>query len=519
MNARRKQHEPDQAPVQLRPVSEGAPSSPSEPARFPDRVTLALLDDATELLAAVGVRLSVVSVDEDRAVLVSEPSNGGVSVGSACDMSRKVLARIARSVPGEPTELVELRCGRRSDWPCTFSLEWAQPELPPVQFEPEYPSLEMLIVAPQRPAEPEEVATPSNVYGPGDDPDGFTVVLENTESGTDPAPVTWRSRLRPKVPPWLRRRWWLLVLCILAGTAGGYVARASQKPMYTASSEVVVTTGASQQGPGDANDANALALTDASILPSDHALLTKVSRELGVPISAVAQHLSASVETGTSVVLVSFDAASPAEAIKGANAVGRAITSDNEEFSAIPNGSLALVQLANGAGTSGLLYNYGLPIGALFGLVIGLIFVMALERADPRADDVEDLTEVTATAASTYPSTVSMNELGQLIGRASGRAKGATIIPLSEDETEHANALHEELEEATRGEGFAFDVAPPVGTTAPALSHGLGPTVLVVNADARLRLVKETVQRLEALGRRPIWAVLAVGVTEGAHAR
>ena len=184
-------------------------------------------------------------------------------------------------------------------------------------------------------------------------------------------------------------------------------------------------------------------------------------------ISSVAEHLSASVETGTSVVLVSFDAASPAEAIRGANAVGRAITSDNEEISAIPNGSLALVQLANGAGTSGLLYNYGLPIGALLGLIIGLIFVIAFERADPRADDVEDLTEVTGTAASTYPSTVSMSELGQLIGRASGRAKGATVIPLSEDEVHHADALHQELAEAGQGEGYAFDLAPPVGTTAP----------------------------------------------------
>jgi hypothetical protein len=38
----------------------------------------------------------------------------------------------------------------------------------------------------------------------------------------------------------------------------------------------------------------------------------------------------------------------------------------------------------------------------------------------------------------------------------------------------------------------------------------MGPTVIVVKEEARLREVKESVQRLELLGRRPVWAVLAV---------
>ena len=93
---------------------------------FPDRLVLALLDDAKDVLTAVGVRLSVVSLDEDRALFVSEPANRQVSVQKACELSRRVLTQVAGAMPGIAVELVELRCGRRSEWPCTFSLEWSQ---------------------------------------------------------------------------------------------------------------------------------------------------------------------------------------------------------------------------------------------------------------------------------------------------------------------------------------------------------------------------------------------------------
>src|SRR5271155_644522 len=90
---------------------------------LPDRLLLALLDEAKELLAAVGVLLAVVSMDEDRVVVVSEPVNDRVSVDTACDLSRRVLTQVAATVPSSHTELVELHCGRRSERPCTFALD------------------------------------------------------------------------------------------------------------------------------------------------------------------------------------------------------------------------------------------------------------------------------------------------------------------------------------------------------------------------------------------------------------
>jgi len=506
---------------------------------FPDRLVLALLDDAKDVLTAVGVRLSVVSLDEDRALFVSEPANGQVSVQKACELSRRVLTQVAGAMPGIAVELVELRCGRRSEWPCTFSLEWSQefaaslaalpaaslaalPAAPaaaargaaPVAVE--IPSLEMLIGGQRDEASLElEAGTESAASatqlaprGPLDSPEPHGAGAPYVES---PGESRWEGLRRRLSPPWLKRRCWLLLFCVLAGTAGGFVARSFQTSMYSARSVIVVATGASQQGPGNANDAIALALTDASILPSDQALLRAVSQKIGVPASEVADHLSASVEAGTSVILVSFDASSPAAAVRGADAVGRLITSRSEKISAIPNGSLSLVQLATRASPSGLLVTYGLPLGALLGLLIGLVFALAIERADPRADGVEDLAQATGTAASAYPGPVSMVELEQLLDRASDGAPSVTLVPLSDFEMAHAIALRTGLEAAAKDQSLAIKLAGPGDPMDDRLTRGEGPTVLVVRSNARLRSVKACVQRLGLLGRRPVWAVLAVG--------
>ena len=537
---RRREHA-QQTPVTQTPESAQADADadadePTVGLGFPDRLVLALLDDAKDVLTAVGVRLSVVSLDEDRALFVSEPANRQVSVQKACELSRRVLTQVAGAMPGIAVELVELRCGRRSEWPCTFSLEWSQefaaslaalpaalpsaPAVPARSASPvavEIPSLEMLIGGQRDEASREfgagmeSAAASGTQLAPRGALDSSGSHGAGARHGEGPEESPWERLRRRLSPPWLKRRSWLLLFCVLAGTAGGYVARTLQTPIYSARSVIVVATGAGQLGPGNANDAIALALTDASILPSDQALLRAVSQKIGVPPSEVADHLSASVEAGTSVILVSFDASTPAAAVRGADAVGRVITSRNEKISAIPNGSLSLVQLATQATASGLLVTYGLPLGAFLGLLIGLVFAVAIERADPRADDVEDLAPATGTAASAYPGPVSLVELEQLLDRASDGAPSVTLVPLSDFEMTHAIALRTGLEAAATHQSLAIELAGPVGSMDDRLTRGEGPTVLVARNGARLRSVKACVQRLGLLGRHPVWSVLAVG--------
>jgi capsular polysaccharide biosynthesis protein len=539
---RRREHA-QQTPVTQTPESAQADADadadadePTVGLGFPDRLVLALLDDAKDVLTAVGVRLSVVSLDDDRALFVSEPANGQVSVQKACELSRRVLTQVAGAMPGIAVELVELRCGRRSEWPCTFSLEWSQEFAASLAGLPaalpaasavsarsaspaavEIPSLEMLIGGQREEtsrdfgAGMESAASSATQLAPRRPLDSSGPHGAGARHGETPEESPWERLRRRLSPPWLKRRSWLLLFCVLAGTAGGYVARSLQTPMYSARSVIVVATGAGQQGPGNANDAIALALTDASILPSDQALLRAVSQKIGVSPSEVADHLSASVEAGTSVILVSFDASTPAAAVRGADAVGRVITSRNEKISAIPNGSLSLVQLATRATASGLLVTYGLPLGAFLGLLIGLVFAVAIERADPRADDVEDLARATGTAASAYPGPVSLVELEQLLDRAGDGAPCVTLVPLSDFEMAHAIVLRTGLEAAAKHQSLAIELAGPVGSVDDRLTRGEGPTVLVARNGARLRSVKACVQRLGLLGRRPVWAVLAVG--------
>ena len=91
--------------------------------------------------------------------------------------------------------------------------------------------------------------------------------VSNSPELVSEPPRLLRSHRRRLLPPWFQRHWWVLVLCLVAGTGGGVVASGSQKVMYSASAELIVASGASVAGPGPANDANALALTDASIVP------------------------------------------------------------------------------------------------------------------------------------------------------------------------------------------------------------------------------------------------------------
>jgi hypothetical protein len=91
--------------------------------------------------------------------------------------------------------------------------------------------------------------------------------VSNSPELVSEPPRLLRSHRRRILPPWFKRHWWVLILCIVAGTSGGVVASGSQKVMYSASAELIVASGASVAGPGPANDAIALALTDASIVP------------------------------------------------------------------------------------------------------------------------------------------------------------------------------------------------------------------------------------------------------------
>jgi capsular polysaccharide biosynthesis protein len=322
-------------------------------------------------------------------------------------------------------------------------------------------------------------------------------------------PVASLKTRRHLLPPWLRRRWWILLLCVAAGTAGGVLARHAQTVRYSGLTELSVASGANAKGPGPENDAIALALTDAAIIPSDQSTLQQVTNKTAIPLSSLEKNLTASSVDGTSLILVSYKSSTPSGAIAGANAAAKVLHQGTPD-SAIPAGSLDIVALASKASAVGSIHSYGLPLGVLLGVLVGAIALLAAERADPRIDGVEDLAEVAGTAASAFPGPIPMLELERNIARASGGAD-VTLAPLTDNDEDRAFVLQRQLTKNAQQHSILFDVGSSVTSRSGLLAEEPGPTVLVVTPNTRARLVQTSVRRLQMMGREPVWAVLAAG--------
>lgn len=367
----------------------------------------------------------------------------------------------------------------------------------------------------------EDVMTPGGGYPRRDEDSGSKDMSGPVEaSGAEPSivdetmvePVVGlsRPRFRRIVPPWFRRRWWLLLLCLMAGTGGGYFARASQSVMYSASAELAVVSGASGAGPGSANDADALAVTYASIIPQDQLEMQEVADSTRLTLHTVTKSVSAVAVSGTSAIILSFKAVSEAQAVNDVNLFANVVTI-GAAHSAIPGRSLAEVKLATSASRSGELRNFGIPLGIILGLLIGAIAVLAIERADPRVDDVEDLAAITGTAVTLFPGTIQQMEMARSIALAGRGSSDVTLVPLSKSEEAHTEYLWNYLTLGVRPSAATLKFIGAGRLRNAQLAEETGPTVLVVKPNTRSRVVHATVLRLQMLGRDPVWAVLVAG--------
>jgi capsular polysaccharide biosynthesis protein len=322
-----------------------------------------------------------------------------------------------------------------------------------------------------------------------------------------PRAVTRRSRTGA---PWLRRRGWMVALAVLAGAVGGWFTGARHATSYQAQATLIVQSGATQAGPGNANDALSLAITYSAVIPTDVTLLRTSARTLGTTESDVAAHVSSSVQTGTSVLLVSYTAPTPAQAEKGARAVARATTSDPAVSRTIPAGSVQIVHLPTTAAAADTLKKYGAPIGALLGLALGLIVVVAAERADPRIDDTEALAAAADSPVTAVPGEVTDAELARAIGLRGSSGDDMTIVPLTAVEEKAGAALAERLRRCWPVEAAGINVVsgPAFDGGGVDLARGEGPTILVVGSGTAQRSVRSSVERLRLLGRAPVWSVL-----------
>jgi len=517
-----------------------------------------VLRDAHYLLSGVGVQFEVLRTRPGCAVARAIP-DPSVSPVAACQLVQGLLETVSEAGTGVGGTIVETTCAARGSPSCLYTVMWesaaepaagpARPVAPRAAATAPTVHLDAPAAAPVdayrylgqvTPAPPVPESAPNRVStaAPVERPPAAPVApspppAPPVPSAPMPVPAVappvampvsvMASEPRPsapshsppahrtgrKAPIWLFRRSWLLAVALVAGTAGGFVAAKHSPTSYSATSTLVVQSGAGRAGPGSANDAQALATTYAALIPKDQAILQVVAGTLHVSTDTLARHLSVSVEMGTSLLLVKYSAPTASQALDGSTLLARTVAGSAAPTPAIASGSLVIVQLPASAVAGGALHKYGAPIGALFGLLLGIVLVLAAERADPRVDDTFTLGQAAGCAAASLPADLSLPELARALARATGGAT-LTVVPLAEPDAAPAMAIARRLGATmppTRA-GTGVALSPSFSSGAVELSRGTGPTILVLRAGRRQRDVSAAAERLRLMGREPLWAVL-----------
>ncbi len=308
-------------------------------------------------------------------------------------------------------------------------------------------------------------------------------------------------------PAWLRRRAWLLVTCLLVGAAGGLIYGSTTSTSYTATATLAVPTGASPSGPGNAFEAQQLATNYAAVIQQANDLLAPAAQALGIPVSTLTNRLSVSVQTGTSVLAVSYTAPTKQQAILGANAIVVSIVRQEKVgTSVIPASTLNVVQLATDATGSGLFAKYGLEIGVFLGLLVGAILVIIAERVDPRADTSADIVQVFDRSVAALPSELSLAEFGHAVLATRPDRANVTLAPLRWWDVPAAHHIEQTMADEFPDKSILVSTALEEG-----LAHRLhsdSELVLIIRSGEQLRAVGDVLERLRLMGSMPEWIAL-----------
>ena len=314
----------------------------------------------------------------------------------------------------------------------------------------------------------------------------------------------WRSRfrnLRRRVPAWLPRRAWLLATAIFVGAISGLVFGATKDPSYAAQATLAVPSGATPTSPGSSNEADALAINYAAVLQDDDTLLSPAAEHLGVPLDTLTDHLSVSVETGTSVLVLRYTAPTKAEAIRGVNTIANDVVHQKNNSTVVPVSTIDTVQLATSADSNNVFAHYGLEIGLLLGLLVGVTLVLVAERVDPRADTSGEVAEVFDRPVAALPSELSVPEFGHAILSGTRPHAAVTLAPLRWWDVPAAQYIATTLATDHPDTTLAVNTALEEG-----MAHQLNPNsviVLVIRSGERMSAVGDVLERLRLMGSAP----------------
>jgi polysaccharide biosynthesis transport protein len=187
---------------------------------------------------------------------------------------------------------------------------------------------------------------------------------------------------------WIRRRWWVLVLAVVAATAIGALVASVRPGSYQASLIFVVKSTSEEISP---DGAQRLASTYAALLPEDDLIARAIGKAVNRPPREVKKRLTAINPIDTALVRATYEGSTRAEALAGMAALQDAITSARPASPAVRSRSILPVQAATVTTPSSALIS--IVLAALLGFCAGAVLVIALERSDVRVDDPATLME------------------------------------------------------------------------------------------------------------------------------
>jgi hypothetical protein len=140
----------------------------------------------------------------------------------------------------------------------------------------------------------------------------------------------------------LRRRWWVVLLCVAAVAGLAQLVAELRSRTATAEAVVLLNAGVIAPTPVAVDQSLKLAPDVAQVLPQDDALLRAVAARSGQPTRG---RVTTRTSPGSSLVYVGFRAATEAGAVRGARVLAGAVSGPSPASSAIPPGSLRPVRL------------------------------------------------------------------------------------------------------------------------------------------------------------------------------
>lgn len=206
----------------------------------------------------------------------------------------------------------------------------------------------------------------------------------------------------------LRRRWWILVACLVLGGIASGATALMQKPTYTSNAHLLVATpniDQSAQVPPGGITTQQRAVNYAAMVTGS-TIVDQVISELGLTQTApvLVQNTHVTVMSGTTIIQIAVEDTDPAQAQRIAHAYAAALVATVpkvEKASGVTN-SPATITLTDDADLPQLPTSTSrssiVELGVIGGIIVGALLIWVLEYLDTHLRDPRKLA-----ATSGYP--------------------------------------------------------------------------------------------------------------------